>query len=104
MRVSVSNHNVEVENFYLKIKFYPECKDFSVQMECKSTNFETDTALFGNLHLYIIKLKKMKMNLKYFLLKYQNKIIIINQNIVVSETKNCFQSSSESYQLINRVN
>ena len=44
---------------------------FSVQMECKNTDFETDTALFGNLHLYIIKLKKMNMNLKYFPLKYQ---------------------------------
>lgn len=35
MRVSVSNHNVEVENFYLKIKFYPECKDFLYKWNVK---------------------------------------------------------------------
>ena len=35
MRVSVSNHNVEVENFYLKIKFYPQCKDFLYKWNVK---------------------------------------------------------------------
>lgn len=36
MRVSMrSKCNVEVENFYLKINFYPQCKDFLYKWNVK---------------------------------------------------------------------